>query len=298
MELVKDIYFNTDKLIENTKVKVSYTGKFYQGNNDKVFIHYGYGENWDNVNEAEMIKTDLGYQTELDLTGGNTINFCFKNQNNEWDNNCGNNYIFNIEKESNNELGKTTFGVPQENAGSFFGKTFGTEDGNQTVSNVYWNSNQAQDSDEKNSGIIEDTVLGNSDSVDTFIGPVQNAEVSQNLLGGIEVSNGTGISNLGTENLLSTDILNNGISTPVANNTGIETPIADVSKIDGTLLNNSSVSNNNGQVTTTAITVVNTGFEKTLVWTRKIKATVCKFFAYVPKFISGNYKRKVDNKNK
>ena len=31
MELVKDIYFNTDKLIENTKVKVSYTGKFYQG---------------------------------------------------------------------------------------------------------------------------------------------------------------------------------------------------------------------------------------------------------------------------
>ena len=152
MELVKNIFFNTDKLVENSKVKISYIGKLYQDASTEVSIHYGFGINWDNVNEAEMIKTDLGYQTELDLTGGNTINFCFKNQNNEWDNNCGNNYIFNIEKESNNELGKTTLGVPQENAGSFFGKTFGTEDGNQTVSNVYWNSNQAQDSDEKNSG--------------------------------------------------------------------------------------------------------------------------------------------------
>ena len=30
MELAKNIFFNTDKLIENTKVKISYTGKFFQ----------------------------------------------------------------------------------------------------------------------------------------------------------------------------------------------------------------------------------------------------------------------------
>ena len=30
MELVKNIFFNTDKLIENTKVKISYTGKLFQ----------------------------------------------------------------------------------------------------------------------------------------------------------------------------------------------------------------------------------------------------------------------------
>ena len=110
MELLKDIYFNTDKLVENTNVKVSYTGKFYQGDNDKVFIHYGYGKNWDNIQEVEMKKTDLGYQTELNLAGNDTINFCFKNQNNEWDNNFGENYIFNIEKSSVNDLGVTTFG--------------------------------------------------------------------------------------------------------------------------------------------------------------------------------------------
>ena len=114
MELLKDIYFNTDKLVENTNVKVSYTGKFYQGDNDKVFIHYGYGKNWDNVQEVEMQKTDLGYQTELNLAGNDTINFCFKNQNNEWDNNFGENYVFNIEKSSINDLGITTFGSQEQ----------------------------------------------------------------------------------------------------------------------------------------------------------------------------------------
>ncbi|MCR5147075.1 MAG: hypothetical protein K6B70_07035 [Clostridia bacterium] len=98
MELVKDIYFNTDKLVENSDVKVSYTGKFYQGENEKVFLHYGYGKDWNNVKEVEMKKTDLGYQAELNLDGSESINFCFKNQNNEWDNNFGQNYIFNIEK--------------------------------------------------------------------------------------------------------------------------------------------------------------------------------------------------------
>ena len=52
MELTKNIFFNTDKLIENSKVKISYTGKFYQDNSEKVFIHYGFGEDWSNVNDS------------------------------------------------------------------------------------------------------------------------------------------------------------------------------------------------------------------------------------------------------
>ena len=100
MELVKNIFFNTDKLIENSKVKISYTGKFFQENSEKVFIHYGFGKNWDNINEVEMVKTELGFQTEIDLLGVETFNLCFKNEKNEWDNNEGQNYIFNLEKVS------------------------------------------------------------------------------------------------------------------------------------------------------------------------------------------------------
>ena len=99
MELVKNIFFNTDKLIENSNVKISYTGKFFQENSEKVFIHYGFGLNWDNINDIEMEKTELGFQAEISLGEGETFNFCFKNEKDEWDNNNCENYIFNIEKQ-------------------------------------------------------------------------------------------------------------------------------------------------------------------------------------------------------
>ena len=98
MELTKNIFFNTDKLIENTKIKISYTGALFQNDSKKVSIHYGFGINWDNVEDIEMQKSELGFQAEIELTDGETFNFCFKNQENEWDNNNGENYIFEIEK--------------------------------------------------------------------------------------------------------------------------------------------------------------------------------------------------------
>ena len=54
MELSKNIFFNTDKLVENTKVKISYTGKLFQDASQEVSIHYGFGDNWDNVNDVVM----------------------------------------------------------------------------------------------------------------------------------------------------------------------------------------------------------------------------------------------------
>ena len=104
MELVKNIFFNTDKLVENTNVKISYTGKFFQDNSEEVFIHYGFGHNWENVNDVKMEKTELGFQAEIFLGEGDTFNFCFRNNKNEWDNNDCKNYIFNIEKKQNELL--------------------------------------------------------------------------------------------------------------------------------------------------------------------------------------------------
>ena len=98
MELMKNIFFNTDKLIENTTVKISYTGKFFQDGCEDVFIHYGFGLNWDALNEIQMEKTELGFQAELTLGCGDTFNFCFKNGSGEWDNNDGQNYVFELEK--------------------------------------------------------------------------------------------------------------------------------------------------------------------------------------------------------
>ena len=97
MELVKNIFFNTDKLVPNSIVKISYTGKFFQDTSKKVILHYGFNSEWIDVAEKEMLKTELGFQTEVNLKEYKTFNFCFKNENEEWDNNEGKDYIFTIE---------------------------------------------------------------------------------------------------------------------------------------------------------------------------------------------------------
>ena len=98
MELSKNIFFNTDKLIQNTKVKISYTGKLFQEQSEEVFLHYGFNNEWKELNEINMEKTDLGFQAEVELPEYETFNFCFRDGNNNWDNNNNQNYIFNIEK--------------------------------------------------------------------------------------------------------------------------------------------------------------------------------------------------------
>ena len=98
MELTKNIFFNTDKLMQNSKVKISYTGVFFENDSEEVYIHYGFGVSWDNLSEIKMEKTELGFQTEIDLIESDTFNFCFRNGNDEWDNNNCQNYVFELEK--------------------------------------------------------------------------------------------------------------------------------------------------------------------------------------------------------
>lgn len=98
MELVKNIFFNTDKLTQNSTVKLSYTGKFFQDNSEEIYIHYGFGLLWENLTEVKMEKTEIGFQAEINLIDADSFNFCFKNGNGEWDNNNCENYIFPLEK--------------------------------------------------------------------------------------------------------------------------------------------------------------------------------------------------------
>ena len=98
MELSKNIFFNTDKLVQSSKIKISYTGILFTQDTEELFIHYGFDNDWKELNEVKMEKTELGFQAEIELPNYNTFNFCFKDNNNHWDNNDNKNYIFPIEK--------------------------------------------------------------------------------------------------------------------------------------------------------------------------------------------------------
>ena len=99
MELVKNIFFNTDKIIEGNKIKISYVGYLFQNGSEEVYLHYGFGINWDNVSEVKMEITELGFQCEIDIISSDTLNLCFRNSLGEWDNNFGQNFYFPIEKQ-------------------------------------------------------------------------------------------------------------------------------------------------------------------------------------------------------
>lgn len=98
MELTKNIFFNTDKLVANSTVKISYTGKLFQEQAEEVFIHYGFGLNWENLKDIKMEKTELGFQAEIDLDDSECLNFCFNDGQGNWDNNDTKNYTFEIEE--------------------------------------------------------------------------------------------------------------------------------------------------------------------------------------------------------
>lgn len=98
MELVKNIFFNTDKLTPYITVKITYAGKFFENKSKEIFLHYSFNDNWDNAKDIKMEKSELGYQAEVELDNNKELNICFFNENNEWDNNDNINYNFPIEE--------------------------------------------------------------------------------------------------------------------------------------------------------------------------------------------------------
>ena len=96
MDLVKNNFFNTDKLTSNSQIKISYTGKFFQDESNAVSINYTFENDWDNKKEENMTKSDLGFQINIDIPDTDKFSFYFKNENDDSDDNEGNNYVFEI----------------------------------------------------------------------------------------------------------------------------------------------------------------------------------------------------------
>lgn len=98
MEFTNEISFN-NKLIENKIAKINYHGRLFKEGSQELTIVYGFGNNWEYTQEKQMIKQDDGFEVEIEIKPYNTFNFCFRNENYNWDNNNSFNYISPIDKE-------------------------------------------------------------------------------------------------------------------------------------------------------------------------------------------------------
>ena len=75
------------------KIKVTYNGLLSQAGADEIYAHIGWGDNWDNVNDVKMSKTKTGFTATI-TADYSSLNLCFKDTCNNWDNNNGNNYVY------------------------------------------------------------------------------------------------------------------------------------------------------------------------------------------------------------
>lgn len=86
------IIIGLPELSKGEKTSVIYSGLLSKKGADKVYLHYGF-DGWNNVNTIAMSEAQNGvYTAKLKVDGDREINFCFKDDANNWDNNYGINW--------------------------------------------------------------------------------------------------------------------------------------------------------------------------------------------------------------
>lgn len=93
------VFFDTDKLIEGRTAKLTYKGFLANNGANEIYVHFGFGLLWDNLQELKLDKINDHFETDINLNSRENLNFCFRDENNNWDNNESKNYTMEISKE-------------------------------------------------------------------------------------------------------------------------------------------------------------------------------------------------------
>lgn len=95
-------YLSNGVIIEPTNpcpgqpVKVCYNGLLPKSGAQSVYAHVGFGFEWQNNHDVQMTRTPSGFETTVIANNHDTLCVAFKDSANNWDNNQGLNYNFNI----------------------------------------------------------------------------------------------------------------------------------------------------------------------------------------------------------
>lgn len=82
------------------KVKLNYTGLLAQAGAQSVFLHVGFGDEWENSILISMKHDEGVFSADVDIIESKSFGVCFKDSAENWDNNSGENYIFKVTKRS------------------------------------------------------------------------------------------------------------------------------------------------------------------------------------------------------
>lgn len=105
MDFTKDIYINKDTIYEDSEIVLLYKGMLFSDTlTNNVYISYGYGDTWEQQAEIKMKPSTFGYLATIKISSNTNLQFCFRDDNGNWDNNNSGNYILPIQENENEEV--------------------------------------------------------------------------------------------------------------------------------------------------------------------------------------------------
>lgn len=93
-------------LYSGDKLKISYNGILVQAGAECIYLYCGYGSDWSDSSYTQMYREADGFSAEIQVLDGKSLELCFKDPADNWDNNSGNNYVYVILPQKKKKSGK------------------------------------------------------------------------------------------------------------------------------------------------------------------------------------------------
>lgn len=96
-EVADGIFMEPVPITLGDEVKIKYKGLLAEAKAEKVFIHAGYGSKWEKPVDLPMRKgRDGSWSVTLNIDEPSEFNFCFHDNAQNWDNNYGRNWSYQV----------------------------------------------------------------------------------------------------------------------------------------------------------------------------------------------------------
>lgn len=90
------VFIEKSDLVQGKTAKLKYSGLLYKHGAEEVYVHLGFGLLWEGLREIKMTRTEDGFEAEIPLEFADTLNFCFRDNAYNWDNNSYQNYSYEV----------------------------------------------------------------------------------------------------------------------------------------------------------------------------------------------------------
>lgn len=105
-EVVDGIFLDPVPITLGDELKIKYKGPLVETATGKIYLHAGFGsDNWEKILDVPMKKTrDGGWSVTIQVDEPSNLNFCFRDDAQNWDNNQGKNWSYRVHGQERDQV--------------------------------------------------------------------------------------------------------------------------------------------------------------------------------------------------